>query len=143
MIECNLGIVCACVPALKPFFARYLPAVFSSQASTGDSSQVEEAYSTTVSNNRRVEVDSGRVYELSSCDEAEDDSEEAKLWSRSRTTISSVALRGTDSITAQGTPWCQQTALTECAAVKSDESLPRTGSGIINVKRETCVSFGS
>ncbi|KAK2608353.1 hypothetical protein N8I77_006971 [Diaporthe amygdali] len=144
-VECNLGIVCACVPALKPFFVRYLPTIFLSQASSLEPSQTMQAYSTTVSKNRkrRGEADSGQAYELSSRDEAEDNSDEAKLWSRSRTTISPVPLTRTGEMDEQGTPWCPQTASTECAAVKSDNSLPKTGDGTINVKRETSVSYDS
>lgn len=104
-----------------------------------------QAYSTTVSKNRkrRGEADSGQAYELSSRDEAEDNSDQAKLWSRSRTTISPVPLNRTGEMDEQGTPWCPQTASTECAAVKSDNSLPKTGDGTINVKRETSVSYDS
>lgn len=143
-MECNLGIVCACVPALKPFFMRYLPAVFASQVSSRQPSQSIQAYSTMISKNRRRrdEVEAGQAYELSSREETEDNGEEAKLWSRSKATVI-PPLDGNREAAEQPTPWCRQTGSTECAAVKADNLLPRSGDRTIQVKRETSVSYGS
>lgn len=142
-VECNLGIVCACVPALKPFFMRYLPAVFASQSSSRQPSQSVQAYSTTVSKNRRRrdEVEAGQAYELSSREETEDNGEEARLWSKSNATVI-APLNDPGETVEVATPWCRQTGSTECAAVKADELLPRTGDGIIQVRRETSVLYG-
>ena len=123
---------------------RYLPAVFASQVSSRQASQSIQAYSTTVSKNRRRrdEVEAGQAFELNSREETEDNGEEAKLWSRSRSKIA-PSPNGNRETAEEATPWCRQTGSTECAAVKTNDMLPRTGDGIIKVKQETSVSYGS
>ncbi|KAL1871070.1 hypothetical protein Daus18300_004815 [Diaporthe australafricana] len=67
-------------------------------------SQAVDVYSTTVSKNRkrRAEINFGRAYELSSREEgAGGNSDEAKLWSRSKTTMSPEPMAGTRDVNEQ------------------------------------------
>ncbi|TDZ27836.1 Satratoxin biosynthesis SC1 cluster protein 4 [Colletotrichum spinosum] len=73
-VEVNAGIICASVPALKPFFVRYLPMVVSSRitGSTKKSNhnyQTSVPYSTTVENNKKRRNVQSEAYELHSHDE--------------------------------------------------------------------------
>jgi hypothetical protein len=45
-VEVNAGVVCASVPALKAFFARYLPGLISSRLRSHDRSKNTEGYNT-------------------------------------------------------------------------------------------------
>lgn len=86
-IEVNAGIVCASIPALKPFFVRYLP-MFVHSHLTGSARksgaaggpngaasashrnyQTSAPYSTTVENNKRRRNVQSEAYELHSHDE--------------------------------------------------------------------------
>ncbi|KAF9881889.1 integral membrane protein [Colletotrichum karsti] len=87
-IEINAGMICASVPALKPFFVRYLPSFITSQMSSkhGASSSAKNCknrLNTVVAQNierRRMQDES---YELASTDGKKDgiEDDEAKLWS--------------------------------------------------------------
>ncbi|KAF6830158.1 integral membrane protein [Colletotrichum musicola] len=87
-IEVNAGIICASVPALKPFFVRYLPMFIHSHltgsarksAATGGPNgagasashrnyQTSAPYSTTVENNKRRRNVQSEAYELHSHDD--------------------------------------------------------------------------
>ncbi|RYP92534.1 hypothetical protein DL770_001292 [Monosporascus sp. CRB-9-2] len=92
-LETNAGIICASVPALRPFFLRFLPALVTSSLSSSDRNtsgrQPQRSYglSTVVEQNRQRRMMQQSSYELSSLDEnlkqpSEDD--EAKLWSPGR-----------------------------------------------------------
>ncbi|KAJ0303706.1 hypothetical protein Brms1b_011503 [Colletotrichum noveboracense] len=99
--EVNAGIICASVPALKPFFMRYLP-MFVHSHITGSSKksnanyqnyQTSMPYSTTVENNRKRRNVQSEAYELHSHDDlslsshempkAGSDEDVTKLWSGS------------------------------------------------------------
>ncbi|KAI8309353.1 Satratoxin biosynthesis SC1 cluster protein 4 [Colletotrichum sp. SAR11_59] len=98
-VEVNAGIICASVPALKPFFMRYLP-MFVHSHITGSSKksnanyqnyQTSMPYSTTVENNRKRRNVQSEAYELHSHDDlslsshempkAGSDEDVTKLWS--------------------------------------------------------------
>ncbi|KAI8313609.1 Satratoxin biosynthesis SC1 cluster protein 4 [Colletotrichum sp. SAR11_240] len=100
-VEVNAGIICASVPALKPFFMRYLP-MFVHSHITGSSKksnanyqnyQTSMPYSTTVENNRKRRNVQSEAYELHSHDDlslsshempkAGSDEDVTKLWSGS------------------------------------------------------------
>lgn len=100
-MEVNAGIICASVPALKPFFMRYLP-MFVHSHITGSSKksnanyqnyQTSMPYSTTVENNRKRRNVQSEAYELHSHDDlslsshempkAGSDEDVTKLWSGS------------------------------------------------------------
>ncbi|RYP63190.1 hypothetical protein DL769_007047 [Monosporascus sp. CRB-8-3] len=92
-LETNVGIICASVPVLRPFFLRFLPALVTSSLSSsdGDTSkrQPRRSYGLTsvVEQNRQRRMMQQSSYELSSIDEnlkqlSEDD--ETKLWSPGR-----------------------------------------------------------
>ncbi|KAJ4997484.1 Satratoxin biosynthesis SC1 cluster protein 4 [Colletotrichum sp. SAR 10_66] len=100
-VEVNAGIICASVPALKPFFMRYLP-MFVHSHITGSSKksnanyqnyQTSMPYSTTVENNRKRRNVQSETYELHSHDDlslsshempkAGSDEDVTKLWSGS------------------------------------------------------------
>ncbi|OBR06592.1 Integral membrane protein [Colletotrichum higginsianum IMI 349063] len=98
-IEVNAGVVCACVPSLKPFFTRYLP-MFVTSRITGSKDkksnpnyqayQANNPYSTTIENNKRRRNVQSEAYELHSNDDLSLCSKEepksganedvAKLW---------------------------------------------------------------
>ncbi|KAF9871229.1 integral membrane protein [Colletotrichum karsti] len=76
-VEVNAGIICASVPALKPFFMRYLP-MFVHSHITGTSKksnqnyqnyQTSMPYSTTVENNKKRRNVQSEAYELHSHDD--------------------------------------------------------------------------
>ncbi|KAK1852891.1 integral membrane protein [Colletotrichum chrysophilum] len=100
-VEVNAGIICASVPALKPFFMRYLP-MFVHSHITGSSKksnanyqnyQTSMPYSTTVENNRKRRNVQSEAYVLHSHDDlslsshempkAGSDEDVTKLWSGS------------------------------------------------------------
>ncbi|OLN87279.1 hypothetical protein CCHL11_03710 [Colletotrichum chlorophyti] len=76
-VEVNAGIMCASVPALKPFFVRYLPGFVTSHI-TGSKSkksnlnnqqqshQISAQYSTTIENNKKRRNAPPEAYELHS-----------------------------------------------------------------------------
>ena len=95
-VEVNAGILCATVPALKPFFARYLPGLINSKLRSNDRSKNKEGYNNSGYNT--IEKDSHQrsrtkkdLYELTVLDDdissnktmqtpiASDD--ETRLWS--------------------------------------------------------------
>lgn len=101
-IEVNAGIVCASVPALKPFFVRYLPMFVTSHITARGSKtkkttpdyqnyQHSNPYSTTIEANKKRRNIQSEAYELHSRDDLslssndipKDGSREdvAKLWS--------------------------------------------------------------
>ncbi|RYO80613.1 hypothetical protein DL764_009874 [Monosporascus ibericus] len=91
-LETNTGIICASVPALRPFFLRFLPTLVVSNLNSSDRNtpkrQPQRSYGLTsvVEQNRQRRMMQQNSYELSSIDEnpkqpSEDD--EAKLWSPS------------------------------------------------------------
>lgn len=93
-IEANAGIVCASVPALKPFFMKYFPFLIASRLRSGDVSHPSDfnAYSTTAERNRKRRLD--KSYELSSRDHNApnnsfpadpDGDDEARLWPQNST----------------------------------------------------------
>ncbi|RYP69772.1 hypothetical protein DL771_005881 [Monosporascus sp. 5C6A] len=91
-LETNVGIICASVPALRPLFLRFLPALVPSSLSSDRNTskrQRQRSYglSSVVEQNRQRRMMQQSSYELSSVDEnlkqpSEDD--EAKLWSPGR-----------------------------------------------------------
>lgn len=101
-VEVNAGIICASVPALKPFFVRYLPMVVTTHI-TGSRSknaninhrnyQLSMPYSTTIENNKKRRNVQSEAYKLHSHDEISLSSSEmpktgsnediARLWSGS------------------------------------------------------------
>ncbi|KAF6831613.1 integral membrane protein [Colletotrichum plurivorum] len=99
-IEVNAGIICASVPALKPFFVRYLPMFIHSHltcpngpgaSASHRNYQTSAPYSTTVENNKRRRNVQSEAYELHSHDDlslsssnempSSEDDDVAKLWS--------------------------------------------------------------
>ncbi|KAF6814143.1 integral membrane protein [Colletotrichum sojae] len=104
-LEVNAGIVCASVPALKPFFMRYLPSIIASRmsskgggvSSTGKSGKSRNLNTVVAENIERRRMQ-GEGYELSSHDgprvPAEDD-DEAKLWNGYQKSIRTVMGRHT------------------------------------------------
>ncbi|RYP09609.1 hypothetical protein DL765_008383 [Monosporascus sp. GIB2] len=92
-LEINAGIICASVPALRPFFLRFLPTLVTSSLSSSDRNtstrQRRRSFglNTVVEQNRQRRMMQQNLYELSSIDEnakqpSEDD--EAALWSPGR-----------------------------------------------------------
>ncbi|TEA21783.1 Satratoxin biosynthesis SC1 cluster protein 4 [Colletotrichum sidae] len=88
-LEVNAGIICASVPALKPFFMRYLPAFISSRISSNKggrssmSGKSGRGLNTVVQQNMERRRRQDESLELSSHDGKktdEDDNDEAKLW---------------------------------------------------------------
>lgn len=104
-VEVNAGILCASVPALKPFFVRYLPGLINSKLRSNEPSKNKEGYNNSGYNT--IEKDSHQrsrtkkdLYELTVLDDdassdktrqlpnASDD--ETRLWSgTTRTNASS------------------------------------------------------
>ncbi|RYO84984.1 hypothetical protein DL766_009415 [Monosporascus sp. MC13-8B] len=92
-LETNAGIICASVPALRPFFLRFLPALVTSSFSSSDRNtstsqpRISCGLSSVVEQNRQRRMMQQSSYELFSIDEnmmqpSEDD--EIKLWSPGR-----------------------------------------------------------
>ncbi|KAK7754951.1 hypothetical protein SLS62_003035 [Diatrype stigma] len=94
-LEVNAGIVCASVPALKPFFLRFLPSMVTSPRTTRDRNTAQKSFgqksfglTTAAEQNRQRRMMQQRTqsYELSSVDNGRHfdkgpEDEEAKLWS--------------------------------------------------------------
>ncbi|GKT87572.1 integral membrane protein [Colletotrichum tofieldiae] len=100
-IEVNAGVICASVPALKPFVMRYLPSFVTSRivgcSKSNESNlnhqnfQTTNPYSTTIENNKKRRNVQYQAYELRSHDDFSLSSKEmpkngsnedtAKLWS--------------------------------------------------------------
>ncbi|KAF2440319.1 hypothetical protein P171DRAFT_524396 [Karstenula rhodostoma CBS 690.94] len=62
-VEVNAGVVCASVPALKSFFARYLPGLISSRLRSHDRSKNTDGYNTIEKGNQRPKAKKD-VYEM-------------------------------------------------------------------------------
>ncbi|KAF4807117.1 Satratoxin biosynthesis SC1 cluster protein 4 [Colletotrichum siamense] len=88
-LELNAGMICASVPALKPFFMRYLPSFITSRlgsSNRGGSSLNKSSKSrlnTVVAQNMERRRRQDESYELSSTDGKRDgvEDDETKLWS--------------------------------------------------------------
>lgn len=88
-LELNAGMICASVPALKPFFMRYLPSFITSRLGSskrGGSSLNKSSKSrlnTVVAQNMERRRRQDESYELSSTDGKRDgvEDDETKLWS--------------------------------------------------------------
>jgi hypothetical protein len=89
-IEVNAGILCASIPALRSFFARYLPGVFSSRFGSHDRSTNKQprsngTFDVIAEDNKIKHLGKKDAYELSSRDESWEDmpakpDDEARLW---------------------------------------------------------------
>ncbi|KAI3556378.1 integral membrane protein [Colletotrichum abscissum] len=75
-LEANAGVVCASVPGLKPFFARYLRSFISSRitGSADKSGKKSLPYSTVIENNRKRRNMQSESYELQSHDDLPEES---------------------------------------------------------------------
>lgn len=97
-LEVNAGIICASVPALKPFFLQSLPSMVTSPKSSNERRNTPQrsfghtsfGLTTAAEQNRhRRMMQQSRSYELSSLDngrhfEKGSEDEDAKLWSPGR-----------------------------------------------------------
>ena len=88
-LEINIGIVCASVPTLKPFFVRYLPALVSSRACRRSAFASHPTYSpnTVFESNRARRMVPSDTYEMSTEGSGSRPGRfaegEGKLWSQS------------------------------------------------------------
>nr|XP_036578664.1 uncharacterized protein CTRU02_11254 [Colletotrichum truncatum]KAF6785996.1 integral membrane protein [Colletotrichum truncatum] len=87
-VEINAGLVCAAVPALKPFFMRYLPFILSSKLRSSQERSGYGPYSNPIEKSNK-KMGGAQTYELSSRDDMPEGSsgsrrdpndDEAKLW---------------------------------------------------------------
>lgn len=159
-IEANAGIVCASVPALKPFFMRYLPFIISSRLRSGGTSNPSEfnALSTTAQRNRKRRFD--KSYELSSRDKdapnnsfPADHDDEATLWNKGGAKdgaanvitqvneSSSIESGPNDGHHHHATPWRQPGASVDISAGNRGPRANNVG-GDIHVTKETRVTYG-
>ncbi|KAF9878008.1 integral membrane protein [Colletotrichum karsti] len=86
-IEVNAGLICAAVPALKPFFMRYLPFIISSTLRSSQGRSGYGPYSKHVDKGSKKHGDGAQTFELPSRDDLpggsgqDPNDDEAKLWS--------------------------------------------------------------
>ncbi|KAF6842051.1 integral membrane protein [Colletotrichum plurivorum] len=130
-LEVNAGIVCASVPALKPFFMRYLPSIIASRmsskgggvSSTGKSGRSRDLNTVVAENiERRRMQDEG--YELSSHDGPRvpvEDDDEAKLWNGYQKSIRTVMRRHTRASSRQDLESSSLDTLDEIGGPKSGD----------------------
>lgn len=90
-IEINAGILCACIPALRPLFKRYLPFILSSKGNNYSKScqAIDNNFlSTSMKNNRRRRASLGEAFEMQGHTDGrkDDGDEEAILWGMTDTT---------------------------------------------------------
>jgi hypothetical protein len=93
-VEVDAGVITASIPALKPFFVRYLPSLINSrirsdQQYTGDSAKNKSPYDTMEREDRARPRKKASLYELTVIDNASEKSparaansndDEARLW---------------------------------------------------------------
>lgn len=150
-LEVNAGIICASVPALKPFFLRFLPAIIgthtTNRARTTTKSKSYGLATVTEQNRQRRMMQHGS-YELSSVDhhnkhfEKRADDDEVKLWSPNRkdeesriimkSKNSSLGSLQELSVTARGV---------NETTVAAQPAVPVQG-GVIQVQHETVIDYG-
>ncbi|KAH7170080.1 hypothetical protein EDB81DRAFT_152127 [Dactylonectria macrodidyma] len=83
-IEVNAGVICASVPALKPFCMRYIPFLISSRLRQGSDKPASKRQSHSAEKKRRSRGIYSNSYELPSRDEVSESTlqdDEARLWS--------------------------------------------------------------
>jgi hypothetical protein len=154
-IEANAGIICASVPALKPFFIRYLPFIISSRLRSGDASYPSQfgALSTKAERNRKRRND--KSYELSSRDNnapqnsfPADHDDETQLFSRTgkggqvgqaMTTETANDASSTESIQKDMRQWDDSRFKT--AGQVGNKSRRQNGSRDIHVTKETKITY--
>ena len=149
-LEVNTGIICASVPALKPFFLRFWPSIVTSHMTrrgraTSGSKYAPRSYgmgTVTEQNRQRRRLQLGS-YVLSSRDDGRrSNDEEAKLWSRKDGDMRSAnRTNATDSVNLE--------MLEDISAAKGFNQTtvavqpPRAvQGGIIQVEHETVIDYG-
>ncbi|KAH6898181.1 hypothetical protein B0T10DRAFT_453523 [Thelonectria olida] len=100
-IEINAGVICASVPALKPFCMRYIPFIISSRLrNSGDKgSGASKRQSHSAEKKRRTRNPYSNSYEMPSRDEVSESTlqdDEARLWSMKGT--DKVELKSVDAV---------------------------------------------
>ncbi|KAF6828178.1 integral membrane protein [Colletotrichum plurivorum] len=91
-IEINAGLICAAVPALKPFFMRYLPFILASTLRSSQERSKYGAYSNPIDKSSKRQRGGVQTFELPSRDDLPGgcssrsgrDDDEAKLWSHGK-----------------------------------------------------------
>lgn len=113
-IECNAGIICASVPALKPLCVRYIPFLIHSRPHSSQGKSSGNAYN---EKQKKRNTMYSQSYELPSRDElyrGPRNDEEAQLWDQKKTDITesvdtkqdSDSLDSFDKIPAKPPPVC-------------------------------------
>ena len=154
-LEVNTGIICASVPALKPFFLRFWPSLVTSHMTrraraTSGSKYAPRSYGlgTVTEQNRQRRMMKHGSYELSSRDDSNpfrrrSDEEEAKLWPRKEgdTMRSATRTYATDSVNLEMLEDISAAKGFNETTVAVQPPRPVQG-GIIQVEHETVIDYG-
>lgn len=152
-IEANAGIFCASVPALKPFFTKYLPAIISSSFRSHDRSTGSgfEAFATKVERNRKRRQD--KSHELSSRDKnapensfpADHDlDDETRLWSHTGQTVPAVLQSSSaESISKNQQTHRRQDGLQVNMSARDHPNRSNSERAEIHISRETKITYGN
>lgn len=149
-LEINIGVLCASVPTLKPFFVRYLPALVSSRACRRSAFVSNPTYSpnTVFESNRARRLVHSQSYEMSTKGSGSRlgrlSEDEEKLWSHSSEEqggqgpgVKSRTVDSNESALCEG---LHGGGATHVASVTTDNRQVPLGRGI-EVLRETTVRY--
>lgn len=107
-VEINAGLICAAVPALKPFFMRYLPFILASTLRSSQERSKYGAYSNPIDKSSKRQRGGVHTFELPSRDNLpggctssrsrrDPNDDEAKLWSAKGARAKRMSMQKTES----------------------------------------------